>query len=127
MRVHIVTHPRGKPLMEFFMRSAFRFFPMVSSLLTVCGSVFAANGDVADGGQGNYAGYAIAAAIAIALPALGGALGQGRAAAAALEGIARNPGASGKIFVPMILGMALIESLVLFGLIMAFILSGKIV
>jgi F-type H+-transporting ATPase subunit c len=74
-----------------------------------------------------YAGYAIAAALAIALPALGGALGQGRAAAAALEGIARNPGASGKIFVPMILGMALIESLVLFGLIMAFILSGKIV
>lgn len=77
-------------------------------------------------GDSNFAGYAIAAAIAIALPALGGALGQGRAAAAALEGIARNPGASGKIFVPMILGMALIESLVLFGLIMAFILSGKI-
>lgn len=74
----------------------------------------------------HFSGYAIAAALAIALPALGGALGQGRAAAAALEGIARNPGASGKIFVPMILGMALIESLVLFGLIMAFILSGKI-
>lgn len=75
----------------------------------------------------NYGAYAIAAALAIALPALGGALGQGRAATAALEGIARNPGASGKIFVPMILGMALIESLVLFGLIMAFILSGKII
>lgn len=76
--------------------------------------------------KSNFAAYAIAAAIAVALPALGGALGQGRAAAAALEGIARNPSASGKIFVPMILGMALIESLVLFGLIMAFILSGKI-
>lgn len=73
-----------------------------------------------------YGLFAIAAAIAIALPAMGGALGQGRAAAAALEGIARNPGASGKIFVPMILGMALIESLVLFGLIIAFMLSGKI-
>ena len=94
-----------------------------SSAFLVAGSAFAESG-----GEGNaYAGYAIAAALAIALPALGGALGQGRAAAAALEGIARNPGASGKIFVPMILGMALIESLVLFGLIMAFILSGKIV
>lgn len=72
------------------------------------------------------AAYAIAAAIAIAIPALGGTLGQGRTAAAALEGIARNPSASGKIFVPMILGMALIESLVLFGLIIAFIISGKI-
>ena len=70
--------------------------------------------------------YAIAAALAIGLPALGGTLGQGRAAASALDGIARNPSASGKIFVPMILGMALIESLVLFGLIMAFMLFGKI-
>jgi len=70
--------------------------------------------------------FAVAAALAIGLPAMGGAIGQGKAAAAALEGIARNPGASGKIFVPMILGMALIESLVLFGLIMAFILSANV-
>ena len=96
-----------------------------SSALFVAGSAFA-EAVAVDGSQSNFGSYAIAAALAIALPALGGALGQGRAAAAALEGIARNPGASGKIFVPMILGMALIESLVLFGLIMAFILSGKI-
>ncbi len=95
-----------------------------SSTLLVAFSAFADG--AGDASQSAYAGYAIAASLAIALPALGGALGQGRAAAAALEGIARNPGASGKIFVPMILGMALIESLVLFGLIMAFILSGKI-
>jgi len=92
--------------------------------LLAAGSALASDGDA--GVTGQYGLYAIAAALAIALPALGGALGQGKAAAAALEGIARNPGASGKIFVPMILGMALIESLVLFGLIMAFILSGKI-
>lgn len=89
-----------------------------------------AAGALADEGAGasnsNFGWYALAAALAIGLPALGGALGQGKAAAAALEGIARNPGASGKIFVPMILGMALIESLVLFGLLMAFVLSGKI-
>ena len=62
----------------------------------------------------------LAAAIAIGAGALGGALGQGKAAASALEGIARNPAASGKIFVPMIIGLALIESLVIYCLLIAF-------
>ena len=69
---------------------------------------------------------AMGSGLAIGLAAIGGGLGQGRAAAAALEGIARNPGASGKIFTPMILGLALIESLVIYALVIAFILSGKI-
>ena len=69
---------------------------------------------------------AIAAGFGIAIAAFGGALGQGRTAAAALSGIARNPGASGKIFTPMILGLALIESLVIYALIIAFMLMGKI-
>lgn len=64
---------------------------------------------------------ALAAGLAIGVAAFGGALGQGRASAAALEGIARNPNASGKIFVPMILGLALIESLVIYALIVAFV------
>jgi F-type H+-transporting ATPase subunit c len=106
------------------MKRNFSFFMTIFSLLLTAGSALAADGSYNP--QGHFSGYAIAASLAIALPALGGAIGQGRAAAAALEGIARNPSASGKIFVPMILGMALIESLVLFGLIMAFILSGKI-
>lgn len=63
---------------------------------------------------------ALAAGLGIGLAAAGGAIGQGRAAAAALEGIARNPNASGKIFTPMILGLALIESLVIYALIIAF-------
>lgn len=63
---------------------------------------------------------AIAAALAICVAALGGALAQGRTAATALEGIARNPAASGKIFTPMIIGLALIESLVIYALIIAF-------
>ena len=46
--------------------------------------------------------------------------------AAALEGIARNPQAYNKIFTPMILGLALIESLVIYGLLIAFLLYGKI-
>jgi F-type H+-transporting ATPase subunit c len=69
---------------------------------------------------------AIASGFGIALAAFGGAIAQGRAAAAALEGIARNPGASGKILTPMILALALIESLVIYTLIIAFVLSGKI-
>lgn len=69
---------------------------------------------------------AIAAALAIGIAAFGGALGQGRAAAAALEGIARNPGAQNKIFTPMILGLALIESLVIYALIIAFQLVGRV-
>jgi len=70
--------------------------------------------------------FAIAAGIGIAIAAFGGALGQGRTASSALNGIARNPGASGKIFMPMILGLALIESLVIYALIISFVLVGKI-
>ena len=65
--------------------------------------------------------------IAIGLGALGGALGQGRATAAALEGISRNPGAAARIQTPMILGLALIESLVLLAFAIAFLLMNKIV
>jgi F-type H+-transporting ATPase subunit c len=66
---------------------------------------------------------AAGAGVAIGLAVLGGSLGQGRAAAAALEGISRNPGASARIQTPMILGLALIESLVLFALVIAFFLQ----
>ena len=69
---------------------------------------------------------ALASGFGIALAAFGGAIAQGKAATAALEGIARNPGASGKILTPMILALALIESLVIYTLIIAFVLSGKI-
>jgi F-type H+-transporting ATPase subunit c len=75
---------------------------------------------------GASAWIAIAAGLGIAIAAFGGALGQGRAAATALEGIARNPGAADKLFTPMILGLALIESLVIYALIIAFLLIGKI-
>jgi F-type H+-transporting ATPase subunit c len=63
----------------------------------------------------------LGAAIGIAIAAFGGAMGQGKAAAAALEGIARNPAAADKIFTPMLLGLALIESLVLLAWLVAFI------
>jgi F-type H+-transporting ATPase subunit c len=66
------------------------------------------------------------AGFAIGVAVLGGALGQGRAAAAALEGISRNPGAAARIQTPMILGLALIESLVLFALIVAYWLQSRL-
>ena len=74
----------------------------------------------------NYGLIALAAGLGLGLAALGGGLGQGKAAAAALDGIARNPGAAGQIRGPMILGLALIESLVIYALIIGFILVGKI-
>lgn len=71
-------------------------------------------------------GIALGAGLAISLSALGGGIGQGIAVAAALEGIARNPNASDKIFTPMIVGLALIESLVIYGLVIAFMLQANI-
>ncbi len=85
---------------------------------------FAQEGNAA---ASNFGWYAIAAALAIGLGALGGGLGQGRAASAALEGLARNPSAYNKVFVPFILGMALIESLVIFAFVIAILVFGKIV
>jgi len=69
---------------------------------------------------------ALAGGFGIAIAAFGGALGQGRAISAGLEGIARNPGAAGKIQTPMIIGLAFVESLVLYALVISFILIGKL-
>jgi F-type H+-transporting ATPase subunit c len=93
--------------------------------LLVSSAAFAADG-AASGGGTREMGLAIGAGLAIGLAALGGGLGQGRAASAALEGIARNPQASGKIFTPMIIALALTESLVLLSWLIANALSGKI-
>ncbi len=68
---------------------------------------------------------AIATSIVLAVAAFGGAIGQGNAVNGAMQGIARNPGASGKIMTSMIIGLAMIESLVIYGLVIAFMLLGK--
>ncbi len=60
-------------------------------------------------------------AFAVAIAAFGGALGDGKAIAAACEGTARNPGAGGRIFTMLLLGLALIETLVLFTFLTLFI------
>ncbi|HWR97593.1 MAG TPA: ATP synthase F0 subunit C [Candidatus Methanoperedens sp.] len=88
----------------------------------------ASEGAAAGGGEGfmKFFAIAIGAGLAIGLAAIGGGLGQGKAVASALEGIARNPGAAGKIVTPMIIGLAMIESLVIYGLVVALILVFKI-
>lgn len=64
---------------------------------------------------------ALGAPIGLGLAVIGCGLGQGRMAAQAMAGIARNPQASGTMFVPMILGLAFIESLTIYALIFVFI------
>jgi len=63
-----------------------------------------------------------APALAIGLAAFGGSLGQGKGLAAACEAIGRNPGAVGPIRITLIIGLALIESLVIYALVIAFML-----
>jgi len=62
----------------------------------------------------------IGAGFVLGIAAAAGAIGQGRAIAAACEGIARNPSAAPAIRLAMIIGLALIESLVIYALLLAF-------
>ena len=64
----------------------------------------------------------ITAGFALGIAAVGGALGQGRAIGSAAEAIARNPGAAGEIRGVLILGLVLIESLVIYVLLVTLIL-----
>lgn len=67
-----------------------------------------------------FAALAIAVGFGTALAAFGCGLGQGNAVRGALEGVARQPEAQGRILVLMILGLALIESLTIYALLLGF-------
>ena len=95
-------------------------FVLFAGVLTSAQAFAAEAGAEAAAGVDATGMKALAAALAIGLAASAGAIGQAKAASTALEGIARNPNASGKIFVPMILALALIESLVIYALLIAF-------
>jgi F-type H+-transporting ATPase subunit c len=77
------------------------------------------------GSDGSW-GYALGAGLAIGLAGLGCGIGQGLTAGNTTAGIARNPGAAGAMFTNFILGMVLIESIAIYGLVIAFLLQGKI-
>lgn len=75
----------------------------------------------AGGSVGNW-GIALGAGIAMGLAALGCGIGQGLAASAAVQGVARNPDAAGQIQTPLIIGLALIESISLYGFVIGILL-----
>ncbi len=69
---------------------------------------------------------ALGAGLAMGLAALGTGIGQGVAAFGALQGTARNPSAAGKIQSQLVMSLALIESIAIYGLVIAFLMQGKI-
>jgi F-type H+-transporting ATPase subunit c len=69
---------------------------------------------------------ALGAGLGLGIAAMGCGLGQGRIGASAMESIGRNPNSTNQLFVPMIIGLAFVESLTLYALVIAFILQGKI-
>jgi F-type H+-transporting ATPase subunit c len=89
-------------------------------VLGLASPVYAQEAAAASAGVGQWS--IITAGFALALAALGGALGQGKAVASAAEAIARNPGAAGEIRGALILGLVLIESLVIYVLLISLIL-----
>lgn len=82
--------------------------------------------ETAAGGIQDHGMIALAAGLGLGIAALGTALGQGRATAAAMESIGRNPNSADKIQTPLIIGLALMEALTLYALVIAFFLQGKI-
>ncbi len=69
-----------------------------------------------------FVAIAIASAFGMAIAAAGTGLAQGNAVRGAVEGIARNPAASGKILSTLLIGLAMIESLAIYALVIALIL-----
>ncbi|HEX2948898.1 MAG TPA: ATP synthase F0 subunit C [Armatimonadota bacterium] len=72
------------------------------------------------------AALVIAIGFGTALAAHGCGIGQGNAIRGALEGVARQPEAGGRILSMMIIGLALIESLTIYALVLGFILLGRL-
>jgi F-type H+-transporting ATPase subunit c len=97
------------------------FYSMVGLMATALPALAQATEAVAGDNVNSVGKYAkIAAGFGFAFAAGLGAIGQSRVAAAAAEGVARNPGAAGRIQLLMILGLAFIETLVIFTLVIVF-------
>jgi F-type H+-transporting ATPase subunit c len=96
------------------------------ALVLVAAPAFAADAGTATAVGSSLGLVGVGIGIMLGLAVLGGTLGQGKAAAAALEGIARNPAATDKLTVPLILSLALMESLVLFAFLISLFLQGSV-
>jgi len=84
------------------------------------------DGIVKAAGMWVFFGIAIASGGGIGIAAFGTGIGMGNAISSALQGTARNPEAGGKIMTTMIIGLALIESLCIYALVICFLLVFKI-
>lgn len=91
-------------------------------VLGMASSAFASDGSAQAAGLWIFFGIAIAAAFVLGVAAFGTGLGMGNAINGALQGIARNPEASGKIMTTMIVGLALIEALCIYAFVIALIM-----
>jgi F-type H+-transporting ATPase subunit c len=94
---------------------------LIWASLALAAEPAAAGGSAA--GLGGFFSYAVmAAGFGIGIAAFGTGIGQGMAVKSSVEGIARNPEASGKITVTMLIGLAMIESLCIYALVVALII-----
>ncbi len=100
----------------------------IFALTCLLSLTFASFAFAAEAGLGDEAKkfIGLACGLAIGIAAMGGGIGQGIAISKGLEGIARNPEAQPKIFIPMIVGLALIESLVIYALVISILLYAKL-
>ncbi|HEX8472475.1 MAG TPA: hypothetical protein VF666_00440 [Pyrinomonadaceae bacterium] len=96
------------------------FFAVAAFLMTAVPTFAQATAEAGDNINTVNKYRAIAAGFGFAIAAALGAIGQSRIAAAAAEGVARNPGAGARIQTMMILGLVFIETLVLFTLVIVF-------
>ena len=102
------------------MKSILKILPVMAALLLISTPALAEPAaDAATGGMGY---FGLGAGLAVGLAALGSGLGQGRIAGSAMEGMARNPQASGDIRTSMLLALAFPESLVLFAFAVSYLL-----
>ena len=107
------------------MRKAFAFIFLAMVVMFVATPVYA-QGPAGATAPAYYWAIPIGAGAAIGIAAGLCGLGQGRATASAVEALARNPGARPGIFIFLLLGLALIESLALYALVIAFQIIGKL-
>jgi F-type H+-transporting ATPase subunit c len=114
------------------MRKQLLMVMLVLAILAIAAPVMAEGTVATEQGSAQVAATAlknmwqfIAAAFVLGVAAFGGALGQSKAIVAACTSMGRNPGAAGPVRITMIVGVAFIESLVIYALLLAFVILGK--
>jgi F-type H+-transporting ATPase subunit c len=120
------NHPLAAFHEEEVMKKAAVVVLALMALLVIAPAAFAQTAPEAAKPAINTTTIVIAIGFGVAVAAFGGGLGQGRIAAAACEGIARNPGAAGGVRAAMILGLVFVETLTLFTFALGFLLYLKL-